>query len=237
MGVHHILLLANAAIRSTHHRRSTSQLHKMCQFLVLEFSCGESGNRHRKRTEEVWRCDTPADCVINEINMPIAETVFDLRDLDASNFKILYVGGHCDNCVQRMGKEQVEKTMLREDIETKLTKVKEHFEALCIKPPPKKLFRKELAPEKPPLQQAVYDPNNICCSGPCTKPVISIDSRRGLFCEEHTCAAREWGCLMDAVTKRNSPQRSIYCSAHTCEKLGCEMKVAHRDAIYCEKHL
>ncbi|KAJ4211879.1 hypothetical protein NW759_012166 [Fusarium solani] len=168
--------------------------------------------------------------------MSITETVFDIRNLDASNFKILYVGGHYDNCVRRMGKEPVEKMTLRKDIKTKLTKFKEHVEALCSKSSPTKLSTQEPSSGKPPLQQAVYDPDSICSSGPCTKPVITIDSCRGLFCEEHTCAAREWGCLIDAVTKRNSPQRSIYCSANTCEKLGCEMKVAHRDAIYCEKH-
>ncbi|KAJ4204473.1 hypothetical protein NW767_004667 [Fusarium falciforme] len=163
----------------------------MCQFVELEFSCGESGNRHRKKTEAVWRCDTPVGCIFNEINMSIAETVFDIRNLDASNFKIIYVGGHCDNCARRVGKEQVEKMILREDIEAKLTKFKEHVEALCSKPSPKKLFKQELSPGKPPLQQTVYDPDNICSSGPCTKPVITIDSCRGLFCEEHTCAARE----------------------------------------------
>lgn len=188
------------------------------------------------KTEAVSRCDTPADCIFNKINMPIAETVFDIRGLDASHFKILHVGGHCDNCARRMRKEQIEKMMKQEDIETKLTKVKEHFEVLCSKSLPKKSFIQELSARKPPSQQVVYGLDDICCSGPCTKPVISIDNCRGSFCEKHTCAAREWGCLEDVVAKRNCPQRSIYCSAHTCEKHGCDMKVAHRDAIYCETH-
>lgn len=208
----------------------------MCQFVELEFSCGESGGRHRKRTEAVWRCDTPVGCIINEMNKSIAETVVDVQDMDASSFKILYVGGHCDECAWRMGKEQVEKMILREDIETKLTKFKEHFEALCSKSSPTESLTQELVPEKPLLQRAVYDPKNICSSGPCTKPVISINSCRGLFCEEHTCAARKWGCLMDAVTKKNSPQSAMYCSAHTCEEFGCGMRVTQRDAIHCEKH-
>ncbi|RSM15496.1 hypothetical protein CDV31_004932 [Fusarium ambrosium] len=168
--------------------------------------------------------------------MSIAETVVDIERMDASNFKILYIGGHCDNCARRIEKEQVEKMILREDIETKLKRLQECFRAPSSKVSSTKSFTQEPAPGKPPLQQAVYDPNNICSSGPCTKPVISIDSRRGLFCEEHTCAARYWACLTDAVTKKNGPQRSPYCSAHTCERFGCEMRVANRDSIYCEKH-
>ncbi|RSL61047.1 hypothetical protein CEP54_006425 [Fusarium duplospermum] len=168
--------------------------------------------------------------------MSIAETVADIERLDASNFKILYVGGHCDNCARRMGKEHVEKILLREDIETKLTRLKGRFGAPRNKVSSMESFPQQLAPGKPPLQQAVYDPNNICSSGPCTKHDISIDGHRGLFCAEHTCAARYWGCLTDAVTKKNSPQRSPYCTAHTCERFSCEMRVAYKDAMYCEKH-
>lgn len=240
------LPLANDAFSSPNHTRSKHQPQEMCQFLELEFSCDDGGNRHRKRTEAIWKCGTPAGCVIDGMNWSIVGSEVDLEHIEASNFQVLHIGGNCDSCVRRIGKERVEKMIPREDMETKPTKLQQHVEAICSNASPcgegetctvTESLTLNLVPEKRPLRRAVCDPDTICCSGPCTRPVvISIDNHRGRFCEEHTCSARDWGCLMDAFTKSSNPQDLHYCSAHTCERFGCEKRVSHRDSLYCEKH-
>lgn len=85
--------------------------------------------------------------------------------------------------------------------------------------------------------KVVQRPEIICSSGSCTGPVVvTDDGEKGMFCEEHTCSAKEWSCLLDAVTLENSNQHQIYCSAHTCSGLGCGLRIADPMSTYCTMH-
>lgn len=84
---------------------------------------------------------------------------------------------------------------------------------------------------------AVQRPETICSSGPCTGPVVvTDDGEKGMFCEKHTCSAKEWSCLMDAATPPNSNQYSIYCSAHTYGRFGCGLRITNPMSNYCTMH-
>lgn len=85
--------------------------------------------------------------------------------------------------------------------------------------------------------RADHQPDTVCASGPCQRlAMVSSDGRQGIFCKTHTCSATEWNCLLDTSTTQDGVEFSVYCTAHTCDTLGCNRRIADLSTFYCTKH-
>ncbi|KAL6849196.1 hypothetical protein ACO1O0_008726 [Amphichorda felina] len=83
--------------------------------------------------------------------------------------------------------------------------------------------------------------HTMCASGRCSsQAVVCGDGRRGEFCREHTCSARDWGCLQDAYHSPLGEERPEdaprFCPAHTCCVTGCGARVLGKDEWFCQRH-
>ncbi|RGP62815.1 hypothetical protein FSPOR_9006 [Fusarium sporotrichioides] len=208
----------------------------MCQFMELEFSCSTADNQHRLKSQGLLPCDDFQSCVFELVTLkrPDSETGQNTRVL-VQHHTIVKIDGDCQKCAER---------------KTKLIQNEERiFQALKREPEGMEKIPKshtEESEEEPgkirTLKQIHQDradnqPDTICASGPCQGlAMVSSDGRQGMFCKKHTCTATEWDCLLDVSTTRNSAQYSIYCPAHTCNTLGCGLRIADLSTLYCTSH-
>ena len=89
----------------------------------------------------------------------------------------------------------------------------------------------------PMLQARSYRaPPRICASGSCRNPVAVIENKQGNFCPNHTCAARDWGCLNNDYSPKHGMRKQRFCMAHTCSAPGCLEKVATPAGVTCPMH-
>ncbi|RSM02990.1 hypothetical protein BHE90_001737 [Fusarium euwallaceae] len=211
----------------------------MCKLLEIEYSCSHGTKRHRQRIDALCSCDNPLACMVGDMqhgNDPKTK----IEDLGKENFKVVKVDGVCDECAQKMAQEIEEKDMMFGELEASLEEINKDLALLALAGPANghEAKRHKLAHrESTKPQHTPHDGDWICASGSCQGRVtFSIDGRRGRFCQKHTCAAQDWGCISGVATKLNSPQFSIYCHVHTCNKAGCGMRIAHDSALYCCTH-
>lgn len=214
----------------------------MCRLLELEYSCSHGTKRHRQRIDALCTCDNPLACMAGDTNLGDHPKT-KIEGMDEENFKTIKVGGVCDECAQKMALEIEEKDRMFGQLETSLEEINKDLSQLALAAPSNgeeqakgnKLPRREATAVKPQLTP--YDSDWICANGSCQGRVtFSVDGRRGRFCQKHTCAAQDWGCIAGVATKHNNPRFSIYCHVHTCTKAGCGMRIAHDSAIYCCSH-
>ncbi|KAM0434022.1 hypothetical protein ACHAPT_003966 [Fusarium lateritium] len=214
----------------------------MCQFLEIEFSCSDETKRHSQRTDALCLCDNPLVCIAGDMQLD-DDTEPDISELGEDRFKVLKVDGVCDECAQKMARELQEKDKMFTELEANLEEINKDLNQLTLGAQAegqagngRKPSQQDAAPIKP--QHPPQDHRWICSYGPCQRRItFSIDGRRGRFCQKHTCAAHDWGCLSGVVTKLNNPQFSIYCPVHSCAKAGCGMRIADDSAIYCCTHV
>ncbi|KAG9252255.1 uncharacterized protein F5Z01DRAFT_638529 [Emericellopsis atlantica] len=85
----------------------------------------------------------------------------------------------------------------------------------------------------------------LCASGACkNQAVVTAKGKKGIWCREHTCAARDWDCVEEVYRFKpldwevhRGILNSFYCPRHTCLFQGCLVRVMARDAICCPRHL
>jgi hypothetical protein len=82
--------------------------------------------------------------------------------------------------------------------------------------------------------------HTLCASGRCSnQAVVMSDGRKGEFCRQHTCSARDWGCLEDVYHPEDGGsggRRPRYCPAHTCCVTGCRGRVLGNGERLCRRH-
>ncbi|KAF4977283.1 hypothetical protein FZEAL_6171 [Fusarium zealandicum] len=211
----------------------------MCLFLKLEFDCSDSGIRHSKKTEAICRCDNPLVCIAEETSSSISpmEKEVEIEDLADNEFKVYYVGGDCKDCAQKRNEELAAKDKAFATIENDLAEMTDTIDKLDVTAQPKPEEQPQMTLAQIHHKRSAYQPETICASGTCMGLVcVSIDGRRGKFCQRHTCAAQDWGCLADISTTRFTPEYAIYCPLHTCGRLRCGVRVADFSSLYCERH-
>ncbi|KAJ4201796.1 hypothetical protein NW767_006334 [Fusarium falciforme] len=213
----------------------------MCKLLEIEYSCSHGTKRHRQRIDALCSCDNPLACMVGDMQLGDHHKT-KIQDLSEENFKVVKVDGVCDECARKMALEIEEKDRMFGELEASLEEINKDLSLLALAGPASgqdakkhKVHHREVPSTKP--QHTPHDSDWICANGSCQGRVtFSIDGRRGRFCQKHTCAAQDWGCISGVATKLNSPQFSIYCHVHTCTKAGCGMRIAHDSAIYCCTH-
>ncbi|KAJ4323616.1 hypothetical protein N0V84_004224 [Fusarium piperis] len=213
----------------------------MCKLLEIEYSCSHGTKRHRQRIDALCKCDNPLTCMVGDMHLDDHPKT-KIEDLAEENFKVVKVGGVCDECAQKMALEIEEKDRMFGELEVSLEEINKDLSLLALAGPPNrgeakrhKLSRRGAKATK--SHHTPHDSDWICANESCQGRVtFSIDGRRGRFCQKHTCAAQDWGCISGVATKLNGPQFSIYCHVHTCTKAGCGMRIAHDSAIYCCAH-
>ncbi|KAI6785002.1 uncharacterized protein J7T54_008096 [Emericellopsis cladophorae] len=85
----------------------------------------------------------------------------------------------------------------------------------------------------------------LCASGACNhQALVTAKGKKGIWCREHTCAARDWDCVEEIYRFKpldwevhRGMLNSLYCPQHTCLFQGCLVRVLARDAICCPRHL
>ncbi|KAL4722882.1 hypothetical protein ACLX1H_010122 [Fusarium chlamydosporum] len=208
----------------------------MCHYMELEFSCSTAENPHRLRTGAVLRCDDFLGCVTEEVILkkPGPE-IRRTTKLKKETYTIVKIGGDCEKCAE-------EKTKLISNEERIFHELREELEVMDKLLDSSFNGDEDASGKGRTLRQMHEDradqqPDTICASGSCKGlAMVSLDGRQGMFCKKHTCNATEWQCLSDFSTTRNNSQYSIYCPAHTCDRLGCGLRIADISTIYCHKH-
>ncbi|KAF5021759.1 hypothetical protein F66182_6209 [Fusarium sp. NRRL 66182] len=185
----------------------------MCQFLELEFSCSSDNHPHRLRTRSICPCDNPLGCLAEEIaaSESKAESETVIEDWEDGLFSIMKVDGVCGDCAQKKTKELEDKEKILGDIETNLVKMDQDLDRLSAENLAKSrrgiptLSLPQLHDDR---AEREHEPETICSSGWCKGLVaVSLDGRRGFFCQKHTCAAADWGCLLDKQTEWSTNPR------------------------------
>ncbi|KAM5344876.1 hypothetical protein ACJ41O_010738 [Fusarium nematophilum] len=196
----------------------------MCFLLELEFACSDDAGPHRLRTEAIIKCESPISCLYDEIAGTTPEpSEVKLEDLPSGKFKVLHVGGDCDKCARVKTSQLANNVDILDEIGETITQIDKDLDQL------------DLVPRVP--RPARHRPKTTCSSGSCKQVTVWVGGRQGHFCQKHTCAAKDWGCLNDVSTNSNSDQHSIYCPEHTCVWPGCGLRVAERYKGVCERHL
>ncbi|KAG8669515.1 hypothetical protein FPOAC2_08846 [Fusarium poae] len=208
----------------------------MCKFMELEFSCSTADNPHRLETPGFLPCDDFQSCVVELVTLkkPDPEKGSNSRVL-VRHYEIVKIDGDCQKCAER-------KTKLIQNEERIFLELKKESEDRNMLP-------EGLAKDSQEKFVEVENPNQthqnktdnqletICASGPCQSlAIVSSDGQQGMFCKRHTCSATEWDCLLDISTTRINAQPSIYCPAHTCNRLRCGLRIADLSTLYCTRH-
>ncbi|QPC79282.1 hypothetical protein HYE68_010034 [Fusarium pseudograminearum] len=205
----------------------------MCKFMELEFSCSTTDNPHRLETQGLLPCDNFQSCVFELVNFKRPKSdIAQKTQVLVQHYMLVKIDGDCQKCAER-------KTKLiqnRERISQALMKESENMDKIpggSMKGGSGKVGNLRQIHQ----DRADHQPDTICASGPCKRlAMVSTDGRRGMFCKTHTCSAREWNCLLDTSTTQDGVEFSVYCTAHTCDTLGCNRRIADLSTVHCTKH-
>ena len=232
--------------------------------MELEYSCSTKGHPHRLRTTGLIQCDDYIGCMLEKLDLKKPGRDTQQLNQETEQYTVYEIGGDCEECVKRKTEliENEERVFreLEEELQEEDRIYREIHEGFQKKERSFRERREEINKRGQSLSRRIRNilvetpdeilglrlygrgevaqrPETICSSGSRTGPVVVTDGgEKGMFCKEHTCSAKEWSCLLDAVTLENSNQHPIYCSAHTCSRLGCGLRIADSMSNYCTMH-
>ncbi|KAL6913827.1 hypothetical protein ACHAP8_001768 [Fusarium lateritium] len=208
----------------------------MCKFMELEFSCSTADNPHRLETPGLLPCDDFQSCGVELVALkkPDPETGLSSQVL-VRHYDVIKIDGDCQKCAER------KTTLIQNEERIFLARKKESKDRDRLPEVPKKGSKEKFGDVETlnQIRQNKIDNQHdaICASGPCQGvAMVSPNGQQGMFCKRHTCSATEWDCLLDISTTRMNPQCSIYCPAHTCNRLRCGLRIADLSTLYCTRH-
>lgn len=188
------------------------------------------------------KCSKPLNCVGGNLFWQIDHV--DINDLDPSLFRDHHIKGvDCRDCSVLMAAAD---PMKHEDIGT-INAISQLVVDFDNRSKPTKPNRQRLRQNSQSLPLShdemlkcppIQSPRDVCSSGTCMRRVVvATGGRKGEFCRNHTCAARDVACLMDTYTPRFPRQLSRFCQNHTCVYHGCGARVFGLGTNLCEDHL
>lgn len=209
----------------------------MCRLLKLQYACSSNGEPHYMENAQgaFIPCNDRHGCLIEDVLAlkPGSDTSPPGSPIERE-YTIVKIGGDCETCANEKARKVEENDKVFVDMNSVVGRTERDFHGMIRR-------CGEIAVDNRRRMlnnvRSQCRPNDTCSSGSCQNQVhVSHAGIKGMFCRKHTCSAKEFDCLTDVSTTRNSPQHSIYCPRHTCSKSGCGLQILAHDTPLCKRH-